>query len=404
MLKVAKFGGSSMADAGQYQKIRDIIRSDPSRRVVVVSAAGKRSAGDNKITDLLYLCYAHLQYGVSCDGIYQMIRERYGDIHRELGLRVDLEGVLDRLRSQMEQGISRDELVSRGEYLSALLMADYLGFTFVDAAQWLFFHYDGTIDQEKSYAALRALAKNKCVVIPGFYGLMPDGKLRTLTRGGSDITGALAAAALDADVYENWTDVSGILMADPRIVDHPRSIERATYSELRQLSYSGAQVLHEMTIFPVREKNIPLNIRNTNEPGHPGTLITESFVEAPNPERFVTGIAGKCDFPSSPCRKRAFPAPWARCAPFWRSLRTTAFPWRTRRAVLTASHLPCRRRRSRRTSTACSTSCAARSARTASRSTITLPSSPSSAARWPSASARPARSSQRSARPASTSA
>ena len=145
-------------------------------------------------------------------------------------------------------------------------------------------------------AALRALARDKCVVIPGFYGLMPDGKLRTLTRGGSDITGALAAAALDADVYENWTDVSGILMADPRIVDHPRSIERATYSELRQLSYSGAQVLHEMTIFPVREKNIPLNIRNTNEPDHPGTLITESFVEAPNPERFVTGIAGKCDF------------------------------------------------------------------------------------------------------------
>ena len=296
MLKVAKFGGSSMADAGQYQKIRDIIRSDPSRRVVVVSAAGKRSAGDNKITDLLYLCYAHLQYGVSCDGIYQMIRERYGDIHRELGLRVDLEGVLDRLRSQMEQGISRDELVSRGEYLSALLMADYLGFTFVDAAQWLFFHYDGTIDQEKSYAALRALAKDKCVVIPGFYGLMPDGKLRTLTRGGSDITGALAAAALDADVYENWTDVSGILMADPRIVDHPRSIERATYSELRQLSYSGAQVLHEMTVFPVREKNIPLNIRNTNDPSNPGTLISDEFNEPRNAPRFITGIAGKKDF------------------------------------------------------------------------------------------------------------
>lgn len=295
MLKVAKFGGSSMADAGQYQKIRDIIRSDPSRRVVVVSAAGKRSAGDNKITDLLYLCYAHLQYGVSCDGIYQMIRERYGDIHRELGLRVDLEGVLDRLRSQMEQGISRDELVSRGEYLSALLMADYLGFTFVDAAQWLFFHYDGTIDQEKSYAALRALARDKCVVIPGFYGLMPDGKLRTLTRGGSDITGALAAAALDADVYENWTDVSGILMADPRIVDHPRSIERATYSELRQLSYSGAQVLHEMTIFPVREKNIPLNIRNTNAPDHPGTLIMESFDDVDD-GRLITGIAGKKNY------------------------------------------------------------------------------------------------------------
>ena len=296
MLKVAKFGGSSMADAGQYQKIRDIIRSDPSRRVVVVSAAGKRSAGDNKITDLLYLCYAHLQYGVSCDGIYQMIRERYGDIHRELGLRVDLEGVLDRLRSQMEQGISRDELVSRGEYLSALLMADYLGFTFVDAAQWLFFHYDGTIDQEKSYAALRALARDKCVVIPGFYGLMPDGKLRTLTRGGSDITGALAAAALDADVYENWTDVSGILMADPRIVDDPQAIPEVTYDELRELSYSGAQVLHEDSIFPVREKNIPVNIRNTNDPEAPGTMIQESFSGDVDPDRFITGITGKKDF------------------------------------------------------------------------------------------------------------
>ena len=296
MLKVAKFGGSSMADAGQYQKIRDIIRSDPSRRVVVVSAAGKRSAGDNKITDLLYLCYAHLQYGVSCDGIYQMIRERYGDIHRELGLRVDLEGVLDRLRSQMEQGISRDELVSRGEYLSALLMADYLGFTFVDAAQWLFFHYDGTIDQEKSYAALRALARDKCVVIPGFYGLMPDGKLRTLTRGGSDITGALAAAALDADVYENWTDVSGILMADPRIVDNPEPIKKITYAELRELAFMGATVLHEESVQPVREKGIPLNIRNTNRPQDPGTMIVGNIDRENSDDRFITGIAGRKNF------------------------------------------------------------------------------------------------------------
>lgn len=296
MLKVAKFGGSSMADAAHYKRIKEIIASDTARRVVIVSAAGKRSADDNKITDLLYLCYAHLQYGVSCDSIFQLIRDRYCNIRDELGLKTDLETEFNALWQKMMQGISRDELVSRGEYFSAKLMAEYLGYTFLDAARWLYFHYDGTVDQGKSYATLRALVKDKRVVIPGFYGLMPDGKIRTLTRGGSDITGALAAAALDADVYENWTDVSGVLMADPRIVDSPKCIDRATYSELRQLSYSGAQVLHEMTVFPVREKNIPLNIRNTNEPNHPGTLISEEFIEAPNSQRFITGIAGKRDF------------------------------------------------------------------------------------------------------------
>lgn len=297
MLKVLKFGGTSMADAAQYHKVRDIVLSDPTRRVVVVSAAGKRFSEDNKITDLLYLCYAHLQYGVSCDTIYAMIRDRYCAIRDELGLKTDLEGEFDALREKMEHGISREELVSRGEYFSALLMAEYLGFEFIDATRWLYFHYDGTVDQEKSYAALRELVGEGCAVIPGFYGLMPDGKIRTLTRGGSDITGALAAAALDADVYENWTDVSGILMADPRIVDNPKPIERATYSELRQLSYSGAQVLHEMTVFPVREKNIPLNIRNTNDPSHPGTLVSEEFVEPrSSQQRFITGIAGKRDF------------------------------------------------------------------------------------------------------------
>ena len=296
MLKVLKFGGTSMADAGQYRKIRDIVRSDPSRRVVVVSAAGKRFDSDNKITDLLYLCYAHLQYGVSYDSIFEMVRQRYFAIRDELGLKTDLEKEFAALAEQMKNGISREELVSRGEYFSALLMAEFLGFPFIDATRWLFFRYDGTVDQEKSYAALSALVGDSCAVIPGFYGLMPDGKIRTLTRGGSDITGALAAAALDADVYENWTDVSGILMADPRIVDHPKTIDRATYSELRQLSYSGAQVLHEMTVFPVREKNIPLNIRNTNEPDHPGTLVSEEFRDAPNNQRFITGIAGKKDF------------------------------------------------------------------------------------------------------------
>ena len=296
MLKVLKFGGTSMADANQYRKVRDIVRADPARRVVVVSAAGKRFSDDNKITDLLYLCHAHLQYGVSFDSIFDTIRDRYLAIRDELGLKTDIESEFAALRKKMLGGISREELVSRGEYFSALLMAEFLGFDFIDATKWLFFHYDGTVDQEKSYPALKALVTDRGAVIPGFYGLMPDGKIRTLTRGGSDITGALAAAALDADVYENWTDVSGILMADPRIVDHPKTIERATYSELRQLSYSGAQVLHEMTVFPVREKNIPLNIRNTNDPDHPGTLISDEFVDRKNNQRFITGIAGKKDF------------------------------------------------------------------------------------------------------------
>ena len=295
-MKVLKFGGTSMADAAQYRKIAEIVRADPARRVVVVSAAGKRTHDDNKITDLLYLCHAHLQYGVSYADIFNKIRERYCAIRDELGLKTDLESEFDALHKKMESGISCEELVSRGEYFSARLMADFLGFPFIDATRWLYFRYDGTVDQEKSYAALRDCLEDGCAVIPGFYGVMPDGKIRTLTRGGSDITGALAAAALNAEVYENWTDVSGILMADPRIVDHPKTIERATYSELRQLSYSGAQVLHEMTVFPVREKNIPLNIRNTNDPSNPGTLISDEFNDPRNTPRFITGIAGKKDF------------------------------------------------------------------------------------------------------------
>ena len=295
-MKVLKFGGTSMADAAQYRKIADIVHADPARRVVVVSAAGKRTHDDNKITDLLYLCHAHLQYGVSYADIFGKIRERYCQIRDDLGLKTDLESEFDALHQKMESGISCEELVSRGEYFSARLMADFLGYTFIDATRWLYFRYDGTVDQEKSYAALRDILGDGCAVIPGFYGVMPDGKIRTLTRGGSDITGALAAAALNAEVYENWTDVSGILMADPRIVDHPKTIERATYSELRQLSYSGAQVLHEMTVFPVREKNIPLNIRNTNDPSNPGTLISDEFNEPRNAPRFITGIAGKKDF------------------------------------------------------------------------------------------------------------
>lgn len=297
MLKVLKFGGSSMADATQFAKVKSIVESDGSRRVVVVSAAGKRFKDDHKLTDLLYLCHAHLKYGVSCDSVYQMIVERYTAIRDELHLNVDLESEFAALRRKMDKGISQDELVSRGEYFAAKLMAAYLGFAFLDSELWLKFKLDGSVDQEATYEALRHAAEGRKVVIPGFYGTMPDGSIKTFSRGGSDITGALAAAALDADVYENWTDVSGFLMADPKIVPDPEPIERITYSELRELSYIGAQVLHEGTIFPVREKNIPLNIRNTNQPDHPGTMIRESFEEVEMPgDRFITGIAGKKDF------------------------------------------------------------------------------------------------------------
>ena len=296
-MKVVKFGGSSMADAGQYRKIRDILLADSERKVVVVSAAGKRNKKDHKITDLLYLCYAHTQYGVDCSGVYQMIVSRYLEIRDELEIDLDLESEFAQLKRRIDaKAISQDELASRGEYFSAKLMAAYLGFRFIDAADWIKFNFDGTVDQASTYEALRSQVWGLGVVIPGFYGLMPDGRIRTFSRGGSDITGSLAAAALDADVYENWTDVSGILMADPRIVDDPQTIPEVTYDELRELSYSGAQVLHEGSIFPVREKNIPLNIRNTNAPEDPGTIIQERFHHDADPNRFITGITGKKDF------------------------------------------------------------------------------------------------------------
>ncbi len=296
-MKVAKFGGSSMADAGQYQKIRDILLSDPERRVVVVSAAGKRHSKDHKLTDLLYLCHAHTQYNVDCTTVFDMITSRYLEIRDTLNISLDLETEFAGLKKQLDsKQVSQDELVSRGEYFSAKLMAAYLGFRFIDSANWVFFNFDGTVDQQRSYEALcKQMPVKGGVVIPGFYGTMPDGHIRTFSRGGSDITGALAAAALNADVYENWTDVSGILMADPRIVDDPQAIPEVTYDELRELSYSGAQVLHEDAIFPVREKNIPLNIRNTNDPAAPGTMIQEDFTDT-DPNRFITGITGKKDF------------------------------------------------------------------------------------------------------------
>ena len=297
MLKVTKFGGSSMADAGQFRKVRNIVLADPERRVVIVSAAGKRFSGDHKLTDLLYLCHAHTQYGVPCDPIFDMITSRYIEVRDELKLDLDLETEFAALKKGLDaKEVSQDELASRGEYFSAKLMAAFLGFKFVDAADWIQFNLDGTVNKEVSYAALKNAVQGEAIVIPGFYGAMPDGRIRTFSRGGSDITGALAAAALDADVYENWTDVSGILMADPRIVENPHPIPEVTYDELRELSYAGAQVLHEGTILPVREKGIPVNIRNTNAPNDRGTFIQEKLDTETDPDRVITGITGKKDF------------------------------------------------------------------------------------------------------------
>ena len=297
MVKVAKFGGSSVAGARQFQKVKAIVESDPERRVVVVSAAGKRDKDDHKITDLLYLCHAHLRYGVSCDDIMDAIENRFTEIKSALGLNYDVKKDFDALRARLSRDMSVDELVSRGEYFTARLMAEYLGFQFVDAADCFFFGLDGQIDREKTDSAVKAAYdKYGKIVIPGFYGKLPTGRIKTMSRGGSDISGAIASAAVGAGVYENWTDVSGILMADPRIVSEPRSISRLTYAELRELSFMGASVLHEESIMPVKEKGIALNIRNTNDPSHPGTMIYENIEDDRDGERPITGIAGRKNF------------------------------------------------------------------------------------------------------------
>ncbi len=297
MLKVVKFGGSSMANAAQCRKVADIVHSDSGRRVVIVSAAGKRYGDDHKITDLLYLCHAHVQYGVPCDSVWDIIVSRYLEIRNELGLELDLETEFAAIKERLDhKTITQDELASRGEYFAARIMAALLGFRFVDAADWVKFNMDGTVDKPASYAALQSMVQGQGIVTPGFYGVMPGGAVRTFSRGGSDITGALAAAALDADVYENWTDVSGLLMADPRIIENPQPIAEITYDELRELSYAGAQVLHEDTVFPVREKGIPVNIRNTNDPEDKGTILREQFETEEDPDRVITGVTGKKGF------------------------------------------------------------------------------------------------------------
>ena len=298
MLKVAKFGGSSLAGADQFRKVKEIIEADPGRMCVVVSAAGKRDKKDSKITDLLYLTHAHINYGVSHEDIFSMIEQRYYGIRDELGLAYDLESEFEKLRSELNRDIPVDYLVSRGEYLTARLMAEYLGYGFLDAAECVFFGYDGQIDYKRTYETIaRKASKMPRFVMPGFYGSMPNNRIRCMTRGGSDISGAIVANALDADIYENWTDVSGILMADPKVVENPRPIKYITYQELRELSYMGASVLHEESILPVKEKNIPLNIRNTNRPQDAGTMIMETIDSSlPQSKRLITGIAGRRSF------------------------------------------------------------------------------------------------------------
>ncbi len=298
MLKVCKFGGSSLASGESFEKVKKIIDADKSRMVVVVSAPGKRFKDDIKVTDLLYICHAHIKYSVPFTDIFEQIKERYRLIHKACGLTQDIEYEFDKIASSLNKKTSVDYIVSRGEYLNARLMAEYLGFTFVDSASWLIFNFNGKVDFERSYKNLsKIIEENPRVVIPGFYGVTPDGNIKTFSRGGSDITGAIAAAAINADMYENWTDVSGIMTADPRIVDNPRPIENVTFAELRELSYMGADVLHEETVFPVRQKSIPLYIKNTNDMNARGTLIMESFPDDEDKNsHFITGISGKKNF------------------------------------------------------------------------------------------------------------
>lgn len=295
MVKIVKFGGSSVADATQFKKVKAIIESDPTRQFVVVSAAGRKNKEDNKITDLLYLCHAHIKYNIDCSHIFHMIEERFTGIAKELGLKYNIKKELDLLRSQLDRNIDLDYLVSRGEYMTALLMAEYLDYEFVDAKDLIFFRYDGSFDYPKIKDAFESIVKDYTrLVIPGFYGALPNGNLKIMSRGGGDVTGSVMANVLDADVYENWTDVSGILTADPRIVKNPKEIDVINYSELRELSYMGASVLHEEAIFPVKEKDIPIHILNTNHPEGKGTIIRDHVEESD--DTIITGIAGKKDF------------------------------------------------------------------------------------------------------------
>lgn len=295
MKKVVKFGGSSLASAEQFQKVGSIIRAEKSRRYVVPSAPGKRFSADTKVTDMLYDCYETAVGGKDFDKKLKKIQERYNEIIEGLNLTLSLDDEFQKIHDFFEKGAGSNYAASRGEYLNGIIMANYLGYEFIDAAEVIFFDEDGEFDSEKTNCVLGArLEKTERAVIPGFYGAMPNGAVKTFSRGGSDITGSIVARAVKADLYENWTDVSGCLVTDPRIVENPEPIETITYRELRELAYMGASVLHDEAIFPVRREGIPINIRNTNDPTAPGTMIVESTCK--KPKYTITGIAGKKGF------------------------------------------------------------------------------------------------------------
>lgn len=295
-MKVVKFGGSSLADANQFRRVAAIVSADPARRYVVASAPGKRFKDDTKVTDMLYHCYELVRQGKDIGEYYSKICDRYNSIIEDLELDFNISGELDYIRNAIEHYSGRDFAASRGEYLNSLILAKYLKFDFIDAESVIFFRENGTFDEEKTNTVMREeLKKHQYAVIPGFYGVMPNGTIKTFSRGGSDITGSIVARAAEAELYENWTDVSGCLMADPRIVDNPLPIKTITYRELRELSYMGASVLHEDAIFPVRYAGIPINIRNTNDPAAPGTMIVSATSEY-DAEHIITGVAGRRGF------------------------------------------------------------------------------------------------------------
>lgn len=295
-IKVAKFGGSSVADAIQIGKTKSIIEADPQRKYIVVSAPGKRFDGDTKVTDLLYLCKTHIEHNLPYEQLFQVVCDRYKVTEVNLNVNVNIQKYLDEIRKNLEKGTTADYVASRGEYLNAVLIAAYLGYDFIDAAGLIQFNSKGKLLADETNKALKEeLAKHERAVLPGFYGSGPDGSVKTFSRGGSDITGALVARAAEAEVYENWTDVSGLLMADPRIVPDAKPISTISYKELRELSYMGASVLHEDAIYPARMANIPINIRNTNRPEDEGTFITAEAGPLEDGQ-IITGIAGSRDF------------------------------------------------------------------------------------------------------------
>ncbi|MCL1982508.1 MAG: aspartate kinase [Clostridiales bacterium] len=294
-LKVAKFGGSSVADGIQLAKTKQIIEEDQERRYVVLSAPGKRYDGDNKITDLLYMCKMHIEHNLPYEQVFQVVCDRFMATQIHLGVNADLLKEFDTIGRNLKAGASADYVASRGEYLIAMLMAKFVGYDFVDTAGLILFDKNGRFLADETNRALgEELSKHEKAVLPGFYGTYPDGTIKTFPRGGSDITGAVVARAVGADIYENWTDVSGFLTADPGIVKNPKPIKSLSYKELRELAYMGASVIHEDTIYPARAANIPINIRNTNRPGDPGTMITSEEIVPES--QIITGIAGSKDF------------------------------------------------------------------------------------------------------------